>query len=111
METKKQRAFDLPKMKIEYAKDIEQIKTQIEEGKVFFSVFQDAKGDLKCAISENNEEVLAALIVILHRNIFVHELVRLAYITIERFRNGDLKEATEFMQQGITYIKQLKSAL
>jgi hypothetical protein len=109
MENKKMKAFDLPKMKIEEITDTGQLMGKIERAKLHFAIVQEENDDLNCLMSEPNEELFIAVMAVFHRNVFVHDFVKLAYLVIEKFRNGKMEEAKEFMQQSIKYIKSKKS--
>jgi hypothetical protein len=107
MEDKKIRAFDFPKMRLTEKFDFELSKVlkSLEGAQLYFSIFQDEKGELKVVHSQITEELFSLVMAALHRNITVHEFYKLAMIGIEKFRDGDLKEATEFMYRASEYIQ------
>jgi hypothetical protein len=100
-------ALKLPRMRLTEAcqDDLKTVFAGLLEAQNQFSVLQSKEGDLKIFHSELNEELFVLLMAALHRNVFMYEFFKMALIVIEKFREGDLEEATEFMQRAIEYIQ------
>lgn len=100
------KAFDLPRMTQTGKWDFElkDVLKALEGAQVYFTAFQNGKGELKVIHSGINEEMYALLQTTLHRNIEIHDLIKLSLINIDLFRNGKMNEAFELMTRAVEYI-------
>jgi hypothetical protein len=100
------KAFELPRITLTGKWDFElkEVLKAMEDAQVYFTAFQNGRGELKVIHSEINEEMYAMLQTTLHRDIGVHDLLKLSLINIELFRNGEMNEAFELMTRAVEYI-------
>ena len=103
---KKITGFDLPRMRLTEKWDFQltQIVKDLANAQVYFSAFQDSKGELKVFHSGINEELYALLQTALHRNIETYDLFKLSLINAQKFRDGEMNYAFELMTRAIEYI-------
>lgn len=103
---KKISAFDIPRMRMTdlWDFDLKDLFKSLEGAKVYFSVFQNGRDELKVVHSGVNEEMYALLQTAFHRNIEMHDFLKLSLINIEKFREGEMNEAFEIMTRAVEYI-------